>query len=542
MQPAAASSRPPDPLPNSTIAGVPELAPAAPEPIAPATLRIHAPANGAFLGEVPIDSEAVVRERVARARTAQGAWGRLSVRERCRALRAVRVAIAGRIEEFAEAVAQENGKPLQEALTHDLMPPLDLVAYYESRAPDILAPERIPLHFVVNRASYLHCVPRGVVGVIGPWNFPFSIPFGDAFMALFAGNAVVVKPSEVTPLIAVRFKALWDEVCRSEPRLTPDLLQIVTGTGAAGAALCRSGVNCIMFTGSVPTGRKVAVACAEQLIPAVLELGGINPAIVTADVDIERTAHALAWGGFANSGQVCASVSRVYVDRRIEAPLTERVVQIVSALRQGDPLAHDTDIGAMTFQPQIGIGKAILDDTVRRGGRVRCGGEIDGRFFRPTVIDQVQHGWPITQDESFSPLLAFVPYDDLEQAVRWANDSDKGLMAYVYSGDEAAGRKIAERLEAGTAMVNNALETHAMPGTPWQGVKTSGLGEVHSHKGLRDLCQVRHVNYRRGWVPWVSRELWWYPYSKKGYEFWIRVIRTMWGGGMVDRILRVLGR
>jgi succinate-semialdehyde dehydrogenase/glutarate-semialdehyde dehydrogenase len=505
-------------------------------------IEVRGPVTGELLGTVPVHSAAEVQERVRKARAAQQAWGALTVKERCGALRSVRIALANHAEEFARAIAAENGKPVQEALLHDVLPLCDLIGYYETRAPKILALQRLSLHFFVHRTSYLHCVPRGVAGVIGPWNFPLSIPVGDSLMALFAGNGVVVKPSEVTPLVVGKFKALWDDVARSEPRLPADLLQVVTGYGATGGALCKAGVDLVMFTGSVPTGRKVAVACAEQLIPCVLELGGINPAIVTADADLERTAHALAWGGFANSGQVCASVSRVYAHKSIAAPLADKVTEIVSKLRQGDPASPDTDVGAMTFQPQIGIGKAILDDAVQHGARIRTGGTVDGRFFRPTVVDRVQHGWQITREESFSPLLAFVEVGDTEEAIRCANDSDKGLMAYVFCGDEGQGRRIAERLEAGTAMVNNSIETHAAPGTPWQGLKTSGLGEVHSHKGLRDLCQVRHVHARRTWLPWLRHELWWYPYSQKGYAFWAGLVKRWWGGGVLDRVLRLLGR
>ena len=250
---------------------------------------------------------------------------------------------------------------------------------------------------------------------------------------------------------------------------------------------------------------------------------------------------ALTWGGFANCGQICASVSRVYVDRRVAETLVERVVARTAALRQGDPLRSDTDVGVMTFGPQVGIGKAILDDTVAHGGRIRTGGTIDGRTFAPTVLDRVQHGWRITRDESFSPLMAFVEVDSIDEAVRCANDSDKGLMAYVFSGSGSEGRRIAERLEAGTTMVNVCVDSHAAPGTPWQGVKQSGLGQVHSAQGLRDLCQVRHVHARNA-LPWFRKELWWYPYSAKSYEGFLKLMRWMWGGGWFDRIARWLGR
>jgi succinate-semialdehyde dehydrogenase/glutarate-semialdehyde dehydrogenase len=504
-------------------------------------IRVFAPASGELLGEAPVTDEAAVRAAVDRARAAQVAWGALPVRQRCKAMRAFRTTLARHGEALAEAIARENGKPLQEALSHDLVPVLDLMAWFETRAPRILARQKLPLHFLLHRSSYLLCVPRGVVGVIGPWNFPLSIPVGDASMALFAGNAVVVKPSEFTPLIAMRVKALWDEACRLDPRLTPDLFQVVTGRGPTGAAVIRAGVDQVMFTGSVPTGRKVALACAERLIPCVLELGGINPAIVTADADLDRTAHALVWGGFANSGQVCASVSRVYVDRRVVAPLTDKMVKIIEGLRQGDPLDAAQDMGAMTSAAQVEIGREILADTVAQGGRVRTGGDPNGRYFPPTLVDRIQHGWRITREESFAPLLAVIEVDSDEQAIRMANDSDKGLMAYVFCGNRAKAKSIAERMEAGTTMVNNCLDTHAAAGTPWQGVKESGLGQVHSAQGLRDLTQVRHV-HGRNHLPWFKKELWWFPYSQRAYRGWLGIIGIAWSGGWVDRLMRFLRR
>ena len=517
-------------------------APMSPDTYRDDVITVNSPATGARLGEVPVHTAADVRDAVARARKAQVAWGALSVKERCDAMRTFRLQLAQHAEEMAQAVSTENGKPVTEALSHDVLPLCDLMSYFETRAPKILAPQSIPLHFMVQRRSYLHCVPRGVIGVIGPWNFPLSIPIGDAVMALFAGNATVIKPSEITPLIAHKAKALWDAACAQDKRLHPDLMVIVTGRGQTGAALCTSGVDQVMFTGSVPTGKKVAVACAERLIPCVLELGGINPAIVTADADIERTAHAILWGAFANSGQVCASISRVYVEKQVAERLTDRVVELVGTLKHGNPLDPDTELGAMTFLPQIAIGQSILADAIAAGARVRTGGgEPNGRQFPPTVLDQVQHGSRITQDESFSPLLAFVAVDDIETAIRYANDSDKGLMAYVFAGDEERGAAIAERLEAGTTMVNNAIDSHGAPGTPWQGVKESGIGQVHSAQGLRDLCQVRHVQ-TRSWVPWLSKELWWYPYSPKVYNGFVGLVKFMWAGGPQDRLLRFLGK
>lgn len=270
------------------------------------------PATGVPLGDVADMDAGRVADAVERARKAQLEWRQLALGERCERVRQYAVELMARADEVIDLLVKEAGKTRQEALGHEVMIVADLVTYFAKHAEKILADEKIPLHLLRHRASYLHYVPRGVVGIIAPWNFPFSIPMGEALMALIAGNAVVIKPSEVTPLIALKAKDLADGC-----GLPADLVQVVTGRGQTGAALIDSGIDFCVFTGSVLTGKKVAAACGERLIPCTLELGGKAPAIVCADADLGRAARAIVWGGFANSGQVCASVERVYAHQSV---------------------------------------------------------------------------------------------------------------------------------------------------------------------------------------------------------------------------------
>jgi succinate-semialdehyde dehydrogenase/glutarate-semialdehyde dehydrogenase len=472
------------------------------------------PATGEVLGELRESTAAEVREAVARARGAQAAWGALSVKERAARVARFRDLIVARADELSALIAAETGKTRGEALSMEVMVVADLATYFVKRAPRILAPEPIGLHLLKNRASYLHFTPRGVVGIISPWNFPFGIAAGEMIMALIAGNAVVQKPSEVTPLIAMRTKELYDA-----SGMPTELFHVVPGRGAAGAALIDSGIDYCVFTGSTATGKKVAVACGERLIPCVLELGGKAPAIVCADADVDRTAKALVWGAFANQGQVCVSVERVYAHQAVHDELVQKVVAEVGKLRPGQ------DTGSMTWERQTEIVEERIQNAVAAGAKVRSGGKRrgdQGLAFEPTVLTDCRQDMEVMRKEIFGPVMPIMKVRDEEEAVALANDSQLGLMAYVFTDDKQKGRRLAEKIESGTTMVNDCLLTFGAPETPWGGVKQSGIGRTHSDHGLRDLCQSRHVNYDR---LALKKELWWYPYSEKVYKQTLRAMR-----------------
>ncbi len=481
------------------------------------------PATGEVLGEVPVTSAADVKAAVARARAAQRDWAKVPVAERARRVLAFRDEILTRAEEVIELISREGGKTRLEALGMEVLVAVDLATYFCKRAEGILAPHPIPLHLLKTKKSYLHYVPRGVVGIISPWNFPFSIPLGETIMALIAGNGVVLKPSEITPLIAVKAKELYD-ACG----LPRDLFQVVTGRGPTGAALIDGGVDQIIFTGSVTTGKKVAVACGERLIPCTLELGGKAPAIVCADADLDRTANALVWGAFANSGQVCASVERVYAHEAVYDELVQKIAERTRKLRQGNPLDDGTDVGAMTWDQQLAIAEDRVKSAVASGAKILVGGKRKatgpGMFFEPTVLTDVKQDMDVMRKEIFGPVMPIMRVRSEEEAIGLANDSHLGLTAYVFTKDREKGRKIAERVEAGTVMVNDVLFSYGAPETPWLGVKQSAVGRTHSDDGLRDLCQTRHIAVDRI-AP--KREMWWYPYSPRTYGFMLKAMRLL---------------
>jgi succinate-semialdehyde dehydrogenase/glutarate-semialdehyde dehydrogenase len=470
------------------------------------------PATGIEIGRVPIHSETQVRDAVARATAAQREWAEVPIKKRCAEIRRFGEAIADQAKEIADLIVAESGKPYEEALFHELAAGIAIISWYAAKGPKILRPRKLhPSALWLHRAAAVHYAPRGVVAVISPWNSPLTIPIGEVAAALVAGNAAVVKPSEWVPLTALKIKEIY-----GRSGLPADLLQVVTGYGSTGQALLEAGVDKVSFTGSVAVGKKVAAFCGEQLIPCTLELGGKAPAIVLDDADLDRTARALVWGAFANSGQLCTSVERVYAHERVYDRLVEKLVDLTKRLRQGDPANSDVDLGPITPPNQIDKVDRLVQDARGRGARVRTGGMRPsgaGYFYPPTVITDVSPDMPIMREEIFGPVLPVMKVKDRDEARRLANDTNLGLNAYIFTRDRPWAREAAGMVQAGSVMLNDVLSNYPMPEVPFGGVKQSGIGWVHGEEGLRGMCETRTVIYERLPLPW--RELGWYPYSRK---------------------------
>jgi acyl-CoA reductase-like NAD-dependent aldehyde dehydrogenase len=503
----------------------------------PARIASYAPATGALLGEVAVSSPDEVRAAVERARRAQPAWAALSVEERGERLLRYRDAVVERQDELVELLSAETGKPRHEALLHEVVMVADLATYFARVAPKALAPREVPLHLMKHRQSRVHYTPKGVIGVISPWNFPLQLPLRDVLSALVAGNAVVLKPSEITPLIAAKAKELWDDA-----GLPADLFQVVQGFGATGAALIDAGIQACLFTGGVATGRRVAAACGERLIPCVMELGGKAPLVACADADLELTAKGIVFGAFANSGQVCISVERVYAHESIHDRLLARVVELTRSLRQGDPLGGaDVEVGAITFPHQITVAERHVADALAKGAKLEAGGkrrEGRGQFFEPTVLSGCDHSMTVMTQEIFGPIVPFARVWSDEEAVRLSNDSHLGLNAYVFTRDVRKGARIAEQIQAGSVLVNDVLANGGTADAPFGGIKQSGFGRVLGEESLRDVCDVKHVS-----VPRVGfgGDLLWYPYDERKYDWFRRTTRALFsGGGLLGRLGQLL--
>ncbi|HEV2883270.1 MAG TPA: succinic semialdehyde dehydrogenase [Pyrinomonadaceae bacterium] len=471
------------------------------------------PATGNEIGRAPLCSAEEVKQAVERARAAQPQWASLSFRERARIVLRARELMLAERESIARLVSQETGKPETEAMSMEIVPTLDAMHYFANASEELLRPQKIDIgqYGLMGRSSRIVFRPLGVVGIISPWNFPLATPADEVVTALMAGNAVVLKPSELTPLIGLKIGDLFKRA-----GLPADLISVVTGDGSTGAALIDARVDKIMFTGSVATGKRVAEAAAKYLIPVVLELGGKDPMIVFEDADLENAARGAVWGAFANSGQACASVERCYVQESIASKFIELVVAETRALKQGFGSDASVDVGAMTNERQLQIVADHVSDARSRGAKILAGGrratDLGGLFYEPTVLTNVNHDMEIMRDETFGPVLPIMTFKSDDDAVRLANDSVYGLTASVWTKNIARGRRIAERVEAGTVMVNEVVYTHGIAQTPWGGVKESGYGRVHGRMGLLELVNPYHIHVNRfSFLP----DLWWFRYGQK---------------------------
>ncbi|HEX8815307.1 MAG TPA: aldehyde dehydrogenase family protein [Terriglobales bacterium] len=470
------------------------------------------PATAEILREIECASEPEVRNAVTRARATQTAWRDLGVRRRVAVLKNFQRLLNERKGNVARVITQEAGKPYVEALTTEILVVLDAARFYIENAYRLLRDERLPHGNLVVKSKVGRIVrePYGVIGIISPWNYPFSIPATEALAALVAGNSVVVKPSEFTSLAALE---LADLLRRSG--VPSDVFQIVVGDGATGAALVASGIDKLIFTGSVSTGKRIAQAAASRLLPVVLELGGKDAMIVLDDADVDVAASGAVWGAFMNAGQTCLSIERCYVQRKLYQQFQEACVRKTQQLRVGDGMNPETDMGPMIHDRQLRIVEHQVEDARARGARILTGGmplpELGPNFYAPTVLSDVNHEMEIMRDETFGPVLPIMPFDAEEEAIRLANDSEYGLSASIWTRDHARGMRIARQVAAGTVMVNDVVSCFGISEAPHGGFKASGLGRTHGRFGLEEMVRVKYMNYDL--LPGIKKP-WWYGYGE----------------------------
>ena len=495
------------------------------------------PATGAEVGRVPVTPPEGVAAVVQRARDAQPAWGAAPSRDRARVmLRAARV-LYERMDDTARRISEEQGKPLLEALLHDVSTGIEHALWCASDVPRLTAPERVrsPQLTYRGKKHVLHYEPVGVVGVISPWNFPFGIPFSEVAIALACGNTVVLKPSELTPLAAEEVAAVFRDA-----GLPEHVLQVIHGDGRTGGALIAAGVDKIFFTGSVGTGRAVMRAAAESLTPVVLELGGKDPMIVLDDADVDLAARGAVWGAFANAGQVCASVERAYVHESVADDFVDRVVAQARELTVGRHDERGVDVGPMVSDRQFAIVKELVDDAIAGGARLLTGGPDPrgGRFFRPTVLVDVRPDMRIMREEIFGPVLPILTVRDEDEAIAAANHSEFGLSASLWTRSLRRGRRLAERLQVGSVWINDHMYSHNAPQLPWGGVKNSGFGRTHSKHGVYECVRVKMVGTDSGRIPRPH----YFPYRSRQARFVPTLMRGVYGRGPLGRIASALRR
>jgi succinate-semialdehyde dehydrogenase/glutarate-semialdehyde dehydrogenase len=471
------------------------------------------PATGEVIARFEATSTIDIPGIVARAREAQAEWAKRPLEARCARLRRLRDALYARRRELAELVMRETGKPLVESLFADVLVSLDAAAYYASRAPRLLRPEQVRHHNLAVKAKTgrLHYEPFGVIGIISPWNYPLAIPLGEMIPAVAAGNAVVWKPSELTPSCGALVGELF-----ARAGFPLHLVQLIQGGGEAGAALIEGGPDKVIFTGSMAIGKRVAEACAHRLIPSVLELGGKDAMIVLADAHVETASSAAVWGSFTNCGQACLSVERIYVERAIAERFTERCAVKTRALKLGPGSDPHVEVGPMIRVSQVERVEEQLREAVARGARILVGGhrrpDLGPCYFEPTVVTDVDHSMRLMQEETFGPVLSLRGVESAEEAVALTNDSSFGLSASIWTRDPQQGLELAARLKAGAVMVNDVASYFGICEAPHGGRGASGWGRTHSRLGLLEMVQVKYLD-----VDMLPRypKAWWFGYDDK---------------------------
>jgi acyl-CoA reductase-like NAD-dependent aldehyde dehydrogenase len=495
------------------------------------TIDVENPATGAVIRTLPVTGPDEVRAMAERARAAQRGWEALGFEGRGRVLRRMQKWVVDHADQVVQTIVDETGKTHEDASVVELAYGAGALGFWAKHAPDYLADEKVRTSnpFVLGRKLTVRYAPVGVVGVIGPWNYPMTNSFGDAVPALAAGNAVLLKPSEITPLTSLLLAEAFRECGMPE-----DVLQIPIGGAETGTAMIDE-VDFVMFTGSTATGKKVMARAAETLTPVALELGGKDPMIVLADADVERAANAATYYAMQNGGQTCVSIERVYVEAPIYDTFVNAVTERVKALRLGPPAGPGTvDVGAVTFAPQLDIIRRHVDQARDAGARITTGGHVRdgaGRFYEPTVLADVDHSMTAMTEETFGPTVPIMKVADAEEAIRLANDSTYGLGASVWTKDTARGEQIARRIESGYACVNDANVNYFAYELPMGGWKSSGLGVRHGAGGIRKYTRQQAILVTR---VAMKRDVHFFPYTARTTKLLGRLTKLLYGRGKRD--------
>jgi acyl-CoA reductase-like NAD-dependent aldehyde dehydrogenase len=503
--------------------------------VASATIILDTnPATGEVLAELTCASAEGGQAAVMRARAAQPKWQATPVAKRIEVVRRFQSLLRDRTQEVAQLISREAGKPTAEAISTEVLVVLDAAEFCMRTAHRFLCDQPVAHGNIAmkSKRGVLAREPYGVVGIISPWNYPFSTPAVETIAALITGNAVVIKPSEFTPLAALELQKLMHAA-----GLTPDLLQVVIGEGAAGAALIDSAIDKLVFTGSVATGKRVAEAAARRLLPVVLELGGKDPMIVLPDVDLDVATSGALWGAFMNAGQTCLSVERCYVHRSIYEDFLKMMAEKIGKLRVGNGLDSEVEMGPLINERQLRTVEAHVNDAVERGARLLAGGrrltELGPNFYAPTLLADVTPDMRVIREETFGPVLPVAAFTTESEAIDLANNSEFGLAASVWTRDRKRGEAMARQIKAGTVMINDMISCFGISEAPHGGFKQSGIGRTHGEMGLAEMVQVKYID--SDLLPNLKK-VWWYGYGNTFQQQAEGLVQAFYGRRLADRL------
>jgi succinate-semialdehyde dehydrogenase/glutarate-semialdehyde dehydrogenase len=471
-----------------------------------------------------------LREAIEAGRAAQKVWAAMPVKERVRRMLPIRDYMMAHLDELAETVARDVGKTRIDALVSEIVPATMALTYYSRKAKGYLKPRRMmPGNiFFANKWSRMYRVPFGVIGIISPWNYPFSIPFSEVVMGLLAGNAVILKTAGETQAVGLALKE-----CLEAADLPKGLFSYVNMDGpVAGDAFLELGVDKLFFTGSVRVGKILMRKAAESLTPVSLELGGNDAMLVCEDADLHRAVNGAVWAGLQNAGQSCGGVERIYVHASVYEPFMKLLKEKVESLRVGYDRDHTIDIGAIATGRQFETVKRHVDDALAKGATIYAQSKPpkdpqQGHFYPPTVLTNVDHDMVVMAEETFGPVLGVMKVNSMEEALALANDSDLGLTGSVWSKNRKQAEALGCRIMAGAITINDHLMSHGLPETPWGGFKESGIGRSHAAIGFAEMTESQVVV--QDMMPFVKKNLWWHPFSPGVYKTIKAVAETLYG-------------
>lgn len=490
----------------------------APQSISPSGRTVaYNPATGEEIGQIANTDMSTVPQMFEDARRAQKIWEAKSFAQRAVAIGKMRKYIVNHADNLAEVISQSNGKTRIDALGTEVLPCTLACDWYAKHAEKVLKEKKIPVDSLLffNKKSVMQHKALGVVGIISPWNYPLSIPFGEIIMGLMAGNAVILKVAAATPLVG---EAINKIIAAGE--LPKGLFQQIVGSGGAvSKSFFENDIDKIFFTGSVGVGKQLMAEAAETLTPLSLELGGNDPMIVLADADLERATNGAAWAGFQNAGQSCGGVERVYVQEAIYDKFVNLMAKKTQALRHGIDDNFNVDIGCLTTKSQLNTVEQHLEDALAKGAKIVAQsqpvGPQNGYFHPATLLTNTTSDMLFIKEETFGPLIPIIKFSTEEEAIALANDSNLALTSSVWTKNLKKGRNIAAKLESGVTTINDHLYTHGLSEMPWGGWKHSGLGRTHGPEGLLEMTHAKAVNWD---ILPSKRNLWWYPFSDASYE------------------------
>ncbi len=498
------------------------------------------PATGEEIGQVPNTDLNKLPEIFAHARAAQKIWARRSFKERARALRLMRDYIVANAEELSEVVSKSNGKTLVDALATEVLPCTLACDWYGKHAEKVLKEKKLPIDspLFINKRTVIQRKPLGVVGIISPWNYPLSIPFGEVIMGLMAGNAIILKVAAATPLVGEAINRIVEA-----GHLPKGLFQQIMGSGGAvSQAFFDNSIDKIFFTGSVPVGKQLMEQAAQTLTPLSLELGGNDPMLVFEDADLERAANGAAWAGFQNAGQSCGGVERVYVHESIYQPFMDLMREKTKAMRHGVGQSFDVDMGSLTTRGQLNTVEQHMEDALQKGAKIEAQsqpvGPQNGYFHPATLLSGTTNDMLLVNDETFGPVIPVMTFATEEEAVELANESHLALTSSIWTRDLARGKRIAAMLESGVTTINDHLYTHGLSEMPWGGWKHSGLGRTHGHEGLLEMTHAKAINWD---ILPMKRNLCWYPFDETTYNTLLKAQRMMYPRDAKEFIGSALG-